>query len=309
MAKRKIAVLVMAYGTPHTLDEVEAYYTHIRRGRKPSEEALADLVARYEAIGGCSPLFARTLQQVKALEDQLNQQDQDIQYTAYLGMKHISPFIEEAVEQMAQDGIKEAVGLVLTPHYSTMSVGSYLERAQESCQAHGIKLHAIHDWYRLKEFIDTLALRLQNTLIQLNTMPIMQQRVLFSAHSLPKRILDMRDPYPQQLKETCELVAQRTSLPVWSFAWQSAGKSGEEWLGPDLLTMLDQLAAEGVKGVVSCPIGFVSDHLEILYDLDIEAKQHANQLGITWLRTPSLNADSQLITGLANMIMNRIKEG
>ncbi len=312
MSNRKIGVLVMSYGTPEQLDQVEAYYTHIRRGTPPSPEQLKDLVDRYEAIGGFFPLRTNTNDQVQKLEHTLNALDSTAQYVCYQGLKHASPFIEDGVQQMVDDGIEEAVGIVLAPHYSTMSIGSYIKRAKEAAEAKGLpSISFVNSYHLHPKFIQALTERVNHSLNQFEDVKRDDIRVLFSAHSLPQRILEMKDPYPDQLNATAQAVADQAGVTNWQFAWQSAGQTSTPWLGPDILDVLETIAKEeDVKHVLVCPIGFVSDHLEILYDIDIECQDKANALGMTLKRTASLNTDPLYMEVLAESVLNqRVKEG
>lgn len=297
---KPIGILLMAYGTPRSLDEVEAYYTHIRRGNKPSQALLDELIGRYKAIGGVSPLNEITDEQARRLEQALNAKGS--QYKVYIGMKHAEPFIADVVRRMADDGIAEAVGVVLAPHYSTMSVGVYTKEAQEAAKAVGLEMKCVSSWYMQDAFLDALEARLRDALERFSEDERRQLKVVFSAHSLPERILALGDPYPKQLLETSQALAERVQIRDWQFAWQSAGRTAEPWLGPDLLLVMDELAETGYHAMLSCPVGFVADHLEVLYDLDIEARQHASQKGIHFERTASLNADQRMIDALVAAI-------
>jgi ferrochelatase len=304
----KIGVLVMSYGTPQSLDDVETYYTHIRRGHAPTPEQLKELTDRYEAIvGGVFPLRENTNGQVAGLQDKLEQLAPG-QYVCYQGLKHAVPYIEDGVEQMARDGIKEAVGIVLAPHYSVMSVGSYIKRAQDKADELGIKMSFVKEYHLHPKLLQALSERVTDGLSRLaqssgNATPV---KVLFSAHSLPEKIREMGDPYEQQLLETSAAVAKLSNVDesTWQFTWQSAGRTREPWLGPDILDTLKTLAEEGVKAVLVAPVGFVSDHLEVLYDLDLEAKQAASEIGITLERITMLNKDPLYMETLAESVMN-----
>lgn len=312
MSKKPVGVLVMAYGTPHSLNDVEAYYTHIRHGRPPTPELLNELVSRYQAIGGVSPLNEITEAQAQGLEDLLNQgqtqsEDRNL-YRVYLGMKHTTPFIEEAVRQMAEDGVEEAVSLVLAPHFSTMSVGGYQKTAREAATGFGTPvLYPIEQWHLEPGFLDLLANRVKESLAAFADPA--QVMVVFTAHSLPEKILLQGDPYAQQLRETGNAVATRLGLPNYMFGWQSAGRTQDAWLGPDILDVLKDLRAENWNHVLVCPAGFVSDHLEVLYDLDIEAARLAKQLGMTFARTRSLNSDGAFLKTLAELVRARHQAG
>ncbi|MBX5436501.1 MAG: ferrochelatase [Alicyclobacillaceae bacterium] len=295
-----VGVLVMAYGTPRSLDEVEAYYTHIRRGRPPSPEQLADLIRRYEAIGGVSPLREITMAQAQGLQDSLNRTGGPL-YRVYVGFKHAAPFIEEAVEQMVADGVTEAVTLVLAPHFARMSVGSYQQAAEQAARRLGSpRLWHVNQWHLQPRFLQALANRVRQ--VWTAEPADAPAALVFTAHSLPARIVAEGDPYPTQLSETGLAVAQLAGISEPRFAWQSQGRTAETWLGPDILDVIRELAAEGVRRVVVCPAGFVSDHLEILYDLDIDAKRVAEDVGVTFLRTPSLNTDPEFLRALAETV-------
>lgn len=311
MAAEKIGVLVMSYGTPQSLEQIEAYYTHIRRGRPPAPEQLEELTNRYKAIvGGVFPLRENTNRQVQHLEETLNASaSNSLRFVCYQGLKHASPFIEDGVQQMAADGIQRAVGIVLAPHYSVMSVGSYMKRAQEEAQGAGIRLSCVQSYHLHPLLIQALAERVEKAFQQFPSERRNDVKVLFTAHSLPKRILDMGDPYPDQLLATSRAIAERTNITNWQFAWQSAGNTPDPWLGPDILDELERLKSEQVREVLVCPIGFVSDHLEVLYDLDIEAKQTAGRLGMHLERTESLNTEPLYMQVLADAVNEELAKG
>lgn len=294
----------MSYGTPESMEGIEAYYTHIRRGHPPTAEQLKELTDRYEAIvGGVFPLRAHTNKQVQALQNELDRAYPG-QYTCYQGLKHAAPFIEDGVAQMAADGVRQAVGIVLAPHYSVMSVGSYIERAHEEAAKHGIQMHSVESYHLHPQLIEALTKRLHAALAKFEGVDRSDIRVIFSAHSLPTKILEMNDPYPDQLLETSRAICEAAGVTNWEFAWQSAGRTATPWLGPDILDVLERLAKQdGVKHVIISPIGFVSDHLEVLYDIDIEAQARASELGLRLERTESLNTDPQYIRTLAESVV------
>ena len=293
-----LGVLCMSYGTARGPEDLERYLTHIRRGRTPSPELLEEMRERYDAIGGRSPLIEITDQQVRALQAALA----DLGVRGYHGMKHQSPYLEDVVQQMAGDGIERAVGLVLAPHYSRFSVGQYVERVEKASADAGrpaftfVESFAVHP-----AFVEFVASRVQDALAELPG-----AHVLFSAHSLPVKILDSGDPYPRELADTADAVAAKLGLTEYGIAWQSAGRTGEEWLGPDLSDVIRQRADDGVRAVVSCPVGFVSDHLEVLYDVDIEANAVADELGLGFVRTASPNADPAFIAALAQVVKDHV---
>ncbi|BCG58683.1 ferrochelatase [Paenibacillus sp. URB8-2] len=309
----KIGVLVMSYGTPESLEGVESYYTHIRRGNPPSAEQLKELKDRYEAIvGGVFPLRENTDRQTVALQDALNRdnEDKDIEYICCQGLKHAHPFIEDGVHRLAEGGIKQAVGIVLAPHYSAMSVGGYIKRAKEQAESLGIQMVFVESYHLHPQLIDALSRRVSARLDQYEEAGAKREdvRVLFSAHSLPERILAMGDPYRDQLLETSKAIAEQAGVTSWQFTWQSAGRTAEPWLGPDILDTLRELSKEQVEYVLSAPIGFVSDHLEVLYDLDIEAQAIAAELDMRLLRIESLNSDPAYIAVLSDVVRTRAVE-
>ena len=302
--KGEIGVLLMAYGSPETLDDVEAYYTHIRGGRSPSPEALAELKERYRRIGGRSPLLGITCAQARALEQALNADESAGRFRVYVGMLHWGPFIHEAVGRMVKGGIREAVGLALVPHYSRISVGAYIEAAQQELRKlqRPIDIRFVESWHGHPLFLEALAERVREGLARFPQEERSRLMIVFTAHSLPERILEWDDPYPCQLQETCAAVAQRLGLVRWRFAYQSTRQAPEPWLGPDVLEVLDELAGEGVQAVLISPVGSVADHLEILYDIDVVCRERAERLGLHLERTDSLNDDPRFIQALAAIV-------
>ncbi|NEU31530.1 ferrochelatase [bacterium LRH843] len=308
MTKRKIGLLVMAYGTPRSKEEIEPYYTHIRRGRKPSEEALDDLTARYEAIGGISPLAHITDDQAFGLERYLNEKQDEIEFKSYVGLKHIDPFIEDAVAQMKADGIEEAVSLVLAPHFSTFSVKSYNERAkEESKKIGGPVIHSVESWYKEPLFIKYWADQVKQTIATITDME--KTCVVFSAHSLPEKILAMGDPYPGQLQETADLIAAEAGISTYTIGWQSEGNTPDPWLGPDVQDLTrDLYEKHSYTSLIYCPVGFVADHLEVLYDNDYECKVVTDELGINYYRPEMPNAKPEFIQALAAVVEKKLAE-
>lgn len=296
------AVMLMAYGTPRHRDEIEPYYTDIRRGRPPTPEALADLVARYEAIGGLSPLAALTERQQQQLQLQLDALDPG-GFHVELGLKHADPKIEASVEQLARDGFSNITGLVLAPHYSSYSIGQYLDRTKAAAEPHGISVAGVDSWATEPAFIEFIARDLSQRLERMNG----TAHVVFTAHSLPERIIAAGDPYPDELRSTAEAVADIVGLEEghgWSIGWQSAGRTPEPWIGPDILDVIDDLGARGEhSGVIVSAAGFVADHLEVLYDLDIEARSRAEATGLAFDRTACVNDDSEVLKALANRVI------
>ncbi|MBU8905473.1 ferrochelatase [Desertibacillus haloalkaliphilus] len=306
MAKKTIGLLVMAYGTPRTQEEIEPYYTHIRRGRKPSKEALEDLTNRYEAIGGISPLSKITEQQAEKLEQRLNELNEEVQFKAYLGLKHIDPFIEDAVKQMKDDGIEEAVSIVLAPHFSTFSVKSYNGRAkEESEKIDGPTMTSIESWYREPKFIRYWADQIKETMASVEDQE--STVVIFSAHSLPEKIIEMGDPYPEQLQETADLIAAEAGIKNYTIGWQSEGNTPDPWIGPDVQDLTrDLYKQKGYQSMIYCPVGFVADHLEVLYDNDYECKVVTDELGVNYYRPEMPNAKEEFIDALATIVLNKL---
>jgi protoporphyrin/coproporphyrin ferrochelatase len=309
MAKKKMGLLVMAYGTPYKEEDIERYYTHIRHGRKPSEELLEDLKQRYKAIGGISPLAKITLEQAKQLEKRLNDIQDDIEFQMYLGLKHIEPFVEDAVRQMHEDGIKEAVSIVLAPHFSTFSIQSYNERAKaEAEKLGGPVIYTIDSWYNEPKFIDYWVEKVKEVYASMTEEEREKAVLIVSAHSLPEKIIAAGDPYPQQLAETAKRIAEKAGVKHYAVGWQSAGNTPEPWLGPDVQDLTRQLHQEkGYTSFVYVPVGFVADHLEVLYDNDIECKQVTEEIGANYYRPEMPNANPKFIDALATVVLKRIK--
>ncbi len=300
--KEKRAVLLMAYGTPNAREEIEPYYTDIRGGRKPSPENLRELIERYESIGGRTPLLDITNAQARALQEQLGDD-----YCVYVGMKHWHPYIAQAVDEIARDGLHRVIAVALAPHYSRFSIDGYVQRVRDAIQESGAPLEVqfVESWNDHPLFLEAVAQKMEQARQHFGVdWPDIQ--VIFSAHSLPEKILQSNDPYPEELRETCEGVAQRLGIRQWRFAYQSAGRTGEKWLGPDILATLDEIAREKPGGrVLIAPIGFVADHLEVLYDIDVECAQRARALGLDLRRIESPNANPAFIAALASIVRER----
>ena len=295
-----IGVLVMAYGTPSTPDDVEAYYTRIRYGRAPTPDLLADLVRRYDAIGGTSPLSQRTADQVAALAAALEDSSPGA-FDVRFGSKYEPPLLEETAEGFRRDGLSRVVGLALAPHSSSMSTDQYMARAREALGP-SVELVAVGAWWDHPGFLELIAQRVTEALSTVPAQRLATTEVLFSAHSLPEKILALGDTYPEQLRESARRAAALAGVSRWDVAWQSAGRTADPWIGPDILEVIRQKHAEGVTDLVSCPIGFVSDHLEVLFDVDVEAQGVAEAVGVNLVRTASLNADPRFIAVLADVV-------
>jgi ferrochelatase len=300
-----IGVLLMAYGSPDSLDELEPYLLDIRGGRPISPALLAEITERYRLIGGRSPLLDLTRLQAQALEEVLDQEiaGEGLKFRTYVGMRHWQPRIREAVEQMSADGIHRVIAIVMAPHSSRMSTGAYFARLQEAIDelSSGIEVTRIESWHTAPKFISALE---QKARAAMQLFAPDEPYVVFTAHSLPRRILDQGDPYDSQLRETASLVASRLELSSdrWSFCYQSAGQSPEPWLGPSIEEHLLSLIQAGQENLLVVPVGFVCDHVEVLYDIDIAARKLANANGARLERSESLNASPLLIAALADLV-------
>jgi len=280
------AVVLMAYGSPERIDDVPAYYADIRGGRPVSPERLADLTERYRRLGieTVNPLNEITERTRAALEAELG-------VPVYTGMKHWTPRIADGAEAALAAGADRIAGLVLAPHYSRLSIAGYRDQLEEATAGRA-KLEFVESWYLEPGFVDLLADRVRST----------SAHVVFTAHSLPARILDEGDPYETQLMSSATAIAQRAALREWSFSYQSASPTGEPWLGPDILDHLEALHGSGVDDILLCPIGFVADHLEIRWDLDTEAQSKAGELGMRVSRIEMPNADPTFVATLATIV-------
>ena len=291
-------VLVMAYGTPERLEDVERYYTHIRRGNPPPPELLDELISRYEAVGGPTALNRITRGQADGIARTLSRRGHDV--SVYTGFKHVPPFVGDAVARMASEGIERAVGLVLAPHYSLRSIAEY-ERYAEAARPRDLTLDVIRSWHDDPGLVAYLAARLRDALASSEG----RTRVVFTAHSVPEAPAG-RDPYAEQLRETSELVAASAEVEEWEFAFQSAGRTADRWLGPDVLEALERVADRGYESVVVQAIGFVADHLETLYDLDVEARRAAGSRGLAFTRAEMPNEDPAFSEILAGIVEARL---
>lgn len=302
-----IGVLIMAYGGPDEIDDIPGYLADIRSGRVTTPAVLEEITSNYQRIGGSSPLLEITRQQVSAIEERL-----DERFQVYLGMRHWAPWIEETVGQMLEDGISHAISLVMAPHFSKLSVAKYQKKIAAGLEMyHGqIAFEHISSYHEAPGYIEALANRVTEGLSSWPAQEREAVHVIFSAHSLPSRILKMGDPYDEQLRATAQLVAERAGLSKkqWSWSYQSAGRSPEPWLGPQIEEHIPELAAAGIKNMISIPVGFVCDHVEILYDIDIQAQEVAAKHGVRLERPPALNTDSIFISQLAALIRQRAEE-
>jgi protoporphyrin/coproporphyrin ferrochelatase len=300
------AVLLMAYGGPDRLDQVEAYYTDIRRGSPPSPQLVEELVGRYRAIGGGSPLSRIVEAQRAALQAELAARGRALR--VYAGMRHIEPRIGRIVEGMASDGVERFAAIALAPQKSsnTAGYGRVVEAALAGLGEAAPAVVVVDSWHDQPRFIEALAATTSEALARFPDPA--RVRVMFTAHSLPARVVAEGDLYPDQLAETAALVAAQIGLTEYAFAFQSAGRTGEAWLGPDILEEVRRLAGTGVTELIVRPVGFVADHLEVLYDIDIEAQAVARDLGVRLERARSMNDDSIFIAGLADVAVAALSE-
>jgi ferrochelatase len=308
-------VLIMAHGTPADPGGIEPFYTSIRRGRPPPPELLAELVGRYEAIGGTSPLAERTRAQVEGVAGVLEAVAPG-EYTVRYGAKHNSPTIEEGMAELVRTGVDRVVAMVLTPHQSSLGSGEYLRRAEQAAALgpRPVTVVPVSSWHRAPGLAALLAERTEGALASIDVRARTRTVVFFTAHSLPLRVVAEGDPYPDQVWESASDIAGLLGLDgrpevSWAVAWQSAGRTPDPWLGPDLLAEIRRVADEGATSVVVCPVGFVSDHLEILYDLDIEAAAVARSAGVDFARTRSLNDDPRFLDLLAGVVQDAVTPG
>jgi protoporphyrin/coproporphyrin ferrochelatase len=309
---KPVGVLVMAHGTPRSLDELGAYYTEIRRGSPPPDDLLADLERRYRAIGGTSPLNERTTSQVDGIRRALEQRAPG-RFVVAAGAKFAPPRIADALRALGRTGVGRVVGLVLAPHYSVASVGDYTRRARDAAGALGpdeggpLDVEMIDHFHTAPGFVSLVATRVRDALGLLPAEVRLDATVLFTAHSIPTRLVDDGDPYPAQVLESATAIAELAGLFRWSVAWQSAGRTADAWLGPDLRDVIATLPGSGSSAAVVCPVGFVSDHLEVLYDIDIEARAVADDVGIAFARTASLNDDPEFCAVLAGVVLDVVE--
>ncbi len=300
-----IGVLLMAYGTPENLDQMADYLLDVREGRPPSQSLLADITSRYERIGGRSPLLDRTREQAQALEAHLNQAPGygNARYRTFVGMRHWSPRIGQALEDMAAEGVDRLVALVMAPHSSRLSTGKYFQALDAARQTlkRPLQVAMVESWHDHPGLVTALAGQAR---LGLDRFQGATPYVLFTAHSLPARLRAMGDPYEEQLHTTALLVADRLGLEEgrWEFCFQSAGASGGPWMGPQVEQVVEALAAQGERRLLVVPVGFVCDHVEVLYDIDIACRALAERHGARLERSPALNADPRFIAALADIV-------
>jgi protoporphyrin/coproporphyrin ferrochelatase len=299
-----IGLLVMAYGGPDKLEDVEPYLLDVRGYRPTSQEIIHEVRERYREIGGRSPILEQTQAQADALESALNSNGNE--FKVYVGMRHWHPFIKDGLADMQAQGIEKAVGVVMAPHYSRMSIGAYYQRLEEANSP--IAFVRIENWYLEDGYINALVSRVHDALQRFPEEVRAEVPIIFTAHSLPEKILEWDDPYPVQLRETVSAVTEKIGSQPHEFAFQSAAISTIPWLGPDAGEVIERLVAEGKKHILLCPIGFICEHVEILYDIDIVYQNLARSLGIHLERIEMLNTAPEMIEGLAGLIREKAKE-
>ena len=299
-----IGLLIMAYGGPNNIDEVEPYLLDVRGYRPTAPEIIHEVRERYREIGGRSPILEQTQAQASALESALNTNGQE--FKAFVGMRHWHPYIKDTLADMQAQGIQRAVALVMAPHYSRMSIEAYIKKIEQAESL--IEIAPINNWHLLPGYLDAIVNRVRATLERFPTDVRSRVPVIFSAHSLPEKILTWNDPYPDQLRATVEAVIQRLGDQPHDFAFQSAAISNEPWLGPDVSVLINRYAEQGQKNIISCPIGFVCEHVEVLYDIDIVYQKLARSLDVRLERIEMVHTAPQMINGLAELIRTTTKE-
>lgn len=301
MTFERIAVLVMAYGGPGNLAEVEPYLMDVRGGRPTKPQLVEEIRARYARIGGRSPILELTEAQAAAIGRALGADH----FKVFVGMRHWRPFIPDVVNEIVGAGFKRVVGVAMAPHYSNMSVGAYEKKLLQAADGR-LDVALVRTWWQQPQFLDATAQRISQALQRFPEIPGVQ--VIFTAHSLPEKIVASADPYPDELKASADAVARRARLGNWRLAYQSAGATPEPWLGPDAEEVIAELAKDGHKCVLLVPIGFVCDHVEILYDIDVEYQALARRLGIQLERTASLNDDPGLVAAVADVVRQTVAQ-
>ena len=307
MANR--AVLMLAYGSPDSLDDMEAYLLDIRGGRPTPEAFVEEFQERYAQIGGRSPLTERTFEQARETAAALRRRGCDL--SVYVGMRHWSPWIKDAVGQMQADGVEEAVAIVMAPHYSSMSIGRYWGKIEEAQEALGssIRFARVDSWWRQPKLLEAQEAHVRAGLAKFPAGVRDRAKVVFTAHSLPARPIEMGDPYDDELKKNARTLAGRLGDVDWTFSYQSAAQTGEPWLGPQIEDLVAGLGKAGHRHVLVAPIGFVCDHIEVLYDIDIGAKEIAGAHDVHLERIESMNSDPTFIEAVADAIEERLRGG
>jgi ferrochelatase len=307
MADKTIGVLLMAYGAASSLDEIESYLKDIRGGRPTSPELVEEVKERYRLMGGRSPLLDITNQQAEAVEEVLNKKN-GRRFRVYVGMRHWHPYIKETVDTMKKDGVKRVVGLCLTPYNSKMSVGAYFKKLQEAQEELNVKFKIgwVESWNDHPLLIQAIAEKVERALSKFPETIRKKVPILFTAHSLPARIVQEKDPYPQELMETVEAVVKKIGHGLYRFAYQSQGRTPEPWLGPEAGAVIDELHGKGSRYLLMAAIGFISDHMETLYDVDILYRKQATAKGMRFERVESLNASPLFISAMADVVLKHL---
>jgi ferrochelatase len=305
MSERQTAVLLLAYGGPESLEDIPAYLLDIRGGRETPQHLIDEITDRYRQIGGCSPLLAITQSAASKLNERLG-------VPVYVGMRHWTPYIRDVVSQMVEDGVRRIVAICMAPHYSMMSIGTYRARLDEALAGHDARVEVdfVESWGTQQDYLRGLAANVQAALARFPAAAGDAVKVVFTAHSLPAFILERGDPYDAQLRETAQLLAGALDLPAdrWTFAYQSAAQTGTPWLGPQIEELIPTLAAEGERNLLIAPIGFIADHVEVLYDLDIGVQQIAHEAGVRVERPAMLNDSAPLVDALASLALAHLPE-
>ena len=298
------AVILLAYGGPDSLEDIPAFLLDIRSGRETPQALVDEISERYREIGGFSPLLAITRSAAAKLSAALD-------LPVYVGMRHWRPFIRETVAEMVRDGVDRCIAICMAPHYSSMSIAAYRARLEEALEAAGsdMRVDFVESWHTEPYYLDGIAANVRQTMGCFAEGD--RVLVVFSAHSLPVSIVERGDPYPAQLRETANLLAERLQLPAdrWTFSYQSAGRTGTPWLDPQIESLVSELAKAGERNLLIAPIGFIADHVEVLYDLDIGVQKIAQQQGVHVERTPMLNDTPTLINALAAIARSRLAHG
>ena len=300
------AILLLAFGGPRSLDEVESFLTRLFRGRKPSPEQLERVKERYRLIGGCSPLPEITFKQAKPLENNLN--SKGYPFKSYVGMRYGHPLIEETLREIIRDGIQEVIALPMAPFRSRASTGAYIEevnQAQEKLEER-MKISFVEGWHLHPLFLGAIEEKIEEGLMQFTPEERKRVHFIFSAHSLPKSLVE-NEPYVKDMEESVREVLKKIEPLPWHIAFQSRGMGSEEWLGPDVEFILTELSRQKVREILIIPIGFVSDHIEVLYDIDILYREKAESMGMVLKRSPSLNYSERFIEALTAIVEEQIK--
>jgi ferrochelatase len=300
------ALLLLAFGGPRSLEEVEFLLTRLMKGRKPSPEELEKVKERYRLIGGSSPLPEITWGQAKALEKKLNAKGYP--FKSYVGMRYSHPLIEETLKEILRDGIREIIAIPMAPFRSRASTGAYIEEVNRVKKNLGerMEISFIEGWYLHPFFLEAVREKVQEGLTEFSAEKRKNVHLIFTAHSLPKSFVE-NDPYAREMEASVKGVVERIEPLEWHIAFQSKGSGPEEWAGPDVKSVLSELSQEGVREILIVPIGFVSDHIEILYDIDIVYRKRAEFLGMVLKRSPSLNLSERFIEALSNMVEEHIR--